>query len=167
MVRKLLILATVLAVFCALVWATDSITLQGERTVYTARCEQGSWVGDRCTGKLAAAERYRYRVLKPHSEVFFWVVASSEPSGKFTECVIQDGRNWQCKANADAAKSITLEMSKGYPMRDKSGTTRPYHAVSKLTWTLLRLGIAITDTALGPPHTAAYGAARASQRLAP
>lgn len=154
MVRKLLILAAVLAVFYTLVWVTDTVTLQGERTIYTARCEQGSWAGDRCAGKLVAAERYRYRVLKAHSEVFFWIVGSLEPSGKFTDCVIQDGRNWQCKANADALRSITLEMSKGYPVADASASTRPYHAVSKLTWTLLSVGIAVTDTAMSPHHIA-------------
>ena len=164
MIRNSLIVTAILAVLYALVWATDSVTLQGERTVYTARCEPGAWVGDRCTGKLVAAERYRYRVLKPHSEVVFWVVGSSEPSGKFTECVIHDGRNWQCKANADAARSITLEMSKGYPLADPNAVTRSYHAVSKLTWTLLNCGIAITDSA--QPHPALSGKRSATERHA-
>ncbi|HEX9391128.1 MAG TPA: hypothetical protein VF928_07435 [Usitatibacteraceae bacterium] len=168
MFRNLSILAVALAVFCALVWATDTVTLQGERTIYTARCEQGSWQGELCTGNLVAAERYRYRVLKPHNEVFFWVVGSSEPSGKLTDCAIQDGRNWRCQPNADSARSITLEMAKGCPVPDSGGLTRSYHAVSKLTWVLLDNGIAITNTALSPPRPPNSGQAQtAGRRLAP
>ncbi len=168
MFRNLSILVLVLAVFCAFVWATDTVTLQGERTIYTARCEQGSWQGELCTGKLVAAERYRYRVLKPHNEIFFWIAGSSEPSGKFTDCVIQDGRNWRCQSNQDASRSITLEMARGYPVADPSGVTRPFHAVSKLTWELLNVGIAVTNTAMSPPRPPSSGQAQASaRRLAP
>ncbi len=168
MFRNLSILALVIAMFLAFVWATDTVTLQGERTIYTARCEQGNWQGELCTGKLVAAERYRYRVLKAHNEVFFWVVSSSEPSGKFTDCAIQDGRNWRCQTNADAARSITLEMARGFPVADSSGVTRPYHAVSKLTWVLLDNGIPITSTAMSPPRPPSSGQVHVpGRRLAP
>jgi hypothetical protein len=152
MFKRSLIVAMVIAVFAALVWATDTVTLQGERTIYTARCEVGQWEGERCTGKLVAAERFRYRVLKPHSEVFFWVVGSPDPSGRFTDCDIQDGRNWRCKANADAPRSITLQMAKGYPAGDSGGITRSFHAVSKMSWTLLNVGIPVTQSAMAPPR---------------
>lgn len=168
MVRKLLIVVTVLTVFYALVWATDTVTLQGERTIYTARCEQGSWVGERCTGNLVAGDRYRYRVLRAHSEVFFWIAGSSEPSGKFTDCTIQDGRNWRCKPNADVGRSITLEMAKGFAVPDPSGAARSFHCISKLTWVLLNAGIPITSTAMTPPRLSALGPAAAPRRnLAP
>jgi hypothetical protein len=159
-IRKLSIIAAVLTVFAALVWATDTVTLQGERTIYTAKCEQGSWQGERCSGKLVAGDRYRYRVLKAHSEVFFWTVGTSEPSGKFTDCDIQDGRNWRCKPNADVGRSITLEMSKGFALPDPTGAARSFHCISKLTWTLLDAGIPITDTAMSPPRAPGLGQAR-------
>ena len=137
----------VVAVVAAVAWATDAVTLQGERTVYTVQCKQGTWKGDRCTGRLAAAERYRFRALSAHGEVFFWIAGSKEPAGHFTQCDIKDGRNWSCKANADGGKSITLRMSKGSPVRDPAAGTRPYHAVSKITWLLLQYGIPVGDGA--------------------
>ena len=89
-------------------WASDFVTMQGERTVYTVDCADGSWQGDRCSGRVKAGTRYRYRALKPHNEVIFWTVGTNEPSGKFNDCKIEDGRNWACKVCADAARSITL-----------------------------------------------------------
>lgn len=151
MTRKWLILLPFVAAVAAAVWGADFITLQGERTIYTAGCDNGAWVGNRCTGKLVAAERFRFRALKAHSEVFFWTVGvASDPTGKFTQCVISDGRNWSCKPNADVPKSITLEMLRGRPVRDLTGKTRPSHPVSKWTWTLLRYGIVWGGTATPP-----------------
>ena len=137
--RYWLILVVLFIFFAFLLWMSDHVTLQGERTVYTARCERGTWVGNECSGNLAAGERYRYRALAARGEVLFWIVGSPEPSGKFTQCEIRDGRNWSCKANAntDAARSITLEMSKGQPVPDATGVTRPFHDVSKIVWLLL------------------------------
>ena len=42
-------------------WAGDRISLEGERTVYTVRCEGGTFEGNACSGKLAPAERVRFR----------------------------------------------------------------------------------------------------------
>ncbi len=131
-------------------WTSDSITMQGERTIYTARCEQGAWQGTHCTGQMVAGDRYRFRALKVHGEVFFWIVGSTEPSGKFTGCDVKDGRNWSCRNKADApdaAKSVTLEMAHGHPVRAASGPTRPFHAVSKLTWVFLDRGWWFGNTA--------------------
>jgi hypothetical protein len=135
------ILSVVMAAFATFVWAIDFVTLQGERTIYTARCQGETWLDDRCTGKLEAAERYRFRALKAHQEVVFWVVGSAEASGRLTPCVIQDGRNWSCKANADASRSITLEMRRGVAMRNTEGDTRTFHAVPKWKWFLLKYGV--------------------------
>lgn len=133
------------------VWAADIVNLQGERTIYTAGCVNGKWEGDQCSGKLVAAERFRFRALKAHSEVFFWNVGvASDPSGKFSQCVIANGRNWVCKPNADGPKSITLELARGKPVRDTTGQTRPCHPVSKWTWTLLDYGLYWGQTAPGP-----------------
>ena len=119
-------------------WASDFITMQGERTIYTVECRDGAWDGERCAGKLVAGQRYRYRALTPHKEVIFWTVGTDEPSGKFAECAIKDGRNWVCKPNGDAPRSITLQMAEGVPIAGES--TRPFRAVSKWRWMLLRRG---------------------------
>jgi hypothetical protein len=90
-------------------------------------------------GGAGAGTRYRFRALKPHGEVIFWMVGSSEPSGKFNDCKIQDGRNWVCNVCADASRSITLQMAHGKPV-EAVPVTRPYRAVSKWRWLLLRRG---------------------------
>jgi hypothetical protein len=128
-------------------WADDVITLQGERTVYTAGCQQGVWMGQRCTGQLVAAERYRFRALKARREVLFWTVGIDEPSGRFTDCQIQDGRNWRCNPTADAARTVTREMVRGRPAADASGLARPLHPVAKWRWWLLQWGISLGDEA--------------------
>jgi hypothetical protein len=133
-----------------LAWAGDYVTLQGERTVYTVECKQGTWNGDRCTGKLAAADRYRFRALRVHREVLFWIVGSTEPSGRFTQCDIKDGRNWVCKPNADSPRAITLAMARGRPVPDPAADTRAFHAVSKVRWLLLKYEIAFGNTADTP-----------------
>ncbi|MEO8836391.1 MAG: hypothetical protein ABI364_06595 [Caldimonas sp.] len=135
--------AFVIALLAALgfaAWASDFVTMQGERTVYTVDCVRGTWQGAHCSGQLAAGKRYRFRALKPHGEVFFWTVGSQERSGKFDDCAIQDGRNWVCKVCPDAARSITLEMVQGIPVRDASSVTQPFRAVSKWRWLLLQRG---------------------------
>ena len=151
MIRFWLIFSAVVVVLGIAVWSNDFITLQGERTVYTAGCQQGAWIGNRCTGKLAAGERYRFRALTAHNEVFFWTAGDrTQPAGRFTQCEIKDGRNWKCQANADAPRTITLELSHGRPVIDPAANTRPYHAVSKFRWELMQYGISFGDTAIGP-----------------
>ena len=132
----------VLIVLAFSAWITDGITLEGERTVYTAKCQDANWRGNSCPGNLVAGERYRFRALRSHGEVFFWTAKSTqEPSGKFTDCVIKDGRNWQCKANADLSRTITREMVRGCPVADSTGKALSFHQISKLRWMLLSLGI--------------------------
>ena len=136
--------AFVIAVLAALLfaaWASDFVTMQGERTVYTVECHGGVWTDDLCSGHLAASRRYRYRALKPHHEVIFWTVGTQERSGKFEDCAIADGRNWVCKPGSDAPRSITLEMSGGVPVPGPAGVTLPFRAVSKWRWLLLTRGV--------------------------
>ena len=133
-------LIVLLAVLLFSAWASDFITMQGERTVYTVECHGGAWLDDRCSGKMVAGIRYRYRALKPHHEVIFWKVGSSDHSGKFDDCAIQDGRNWVCKPSSDAPRSITLVMSEGTPLPGPAGVTLPFRAVSKWRWLLLDRG---------------------------
>lgn len=140
MVRLWAFVIAILAALGFAAWASDFVTMQGERTVYTVDCVGGSWQGDHCSGKVAAGTRYRYRALKPHGEVIFWTVGTNEASGKFNDCKIQDGRNWVCKMCADASRSITLQMMQGKPVVDAAVATRPYRAVSKWRWLLLQRG---------------------------
>ena len=142
MIRVWTLVAILLVVLGFAAWASDFVTMQGERTIYTVECRNGAWNGDDCGGKLVAGHRYRYRALKPHNEVVFWTVGTSEPSGKFSECAIQDGRNWVCKANEDAKRSITLVMANGVPASRDDAVTRPFRAVSKWRWLLLEGGMA-------------------------
>jgi len=135
-----------------LAWITDGITLEGERTVYTPRCEDGKWQGSTCTGKLVAGDRYRFRALRAHGEVFFWTSGETGPSGKFTDCVIKDGRNWKCNPNADFSLTITREMVHGCPVVDSSGQALPFRQISKFRWMILRSGIP-TGNAVSEPKT--------------
>ncbi len=154
MVRVWIVLVGVLAALFGAAWASDFITMQGERTIYTVDCAKGQWQGDTCTGELRLAGRFRYRALKAHNEVIFWVVGERGPSSKFTDCTIEDGRNWSCKPNADAARSITLQMVHGTPMPGPADVTRPFHAIAKWRWHLLERGVTLGNTTANAPHVA-------------
>src|SRR4051812_45446856 len=73
-------------------WASDFVTLQGERTIYTVHCADGTWRGQTCTGKLVPDGRVRFRALRAHREVLFWRAGVREPSGRLIGCDIEDGR---------------------------------------------------------------------------
>ncbi len=135
-----------------LAWITDGITLEGERTIYTPQCQGGEWQGSTCTGKLVAGDRYRFRALRAHNEVFFWTSGATGQSGKFTDCVIKDGRNWKCNPNAELSRTITREMVRGCPVADASGQALPFHQISKFRWMILNLGIP-TGNAVSEPKT--------------
>ena len=122
----------------AFLWGIDYLTLQGEWTVYTVECKQGTWNGDQCTGTLVSSDRYRFRALKNHGEVFFWIVGSRGSSGRLMPCEVVNRSNWSCQANADSSKSITLVMTKGRPVPDPVSNLRPVHAVSKMKWMSLK-----------------------------
>ena len=143
--RTFVISLATIAAIAAYAWATDKVAWQGECTIYTVRCDQGEWQGSRCGGKLQPAERYRFRTLKPHREVLFWVVASAEPSGKLTDCSIEDRRHWTCKGG-EAARSITLRMVAGQPVAEPGAGA--VHAVEKWRWWLLRAGFPAGNEAL-------------------
>jgi hypothetical protein len=61
--RTWLFVIATLAVLAAMAWASDTVTLQGERTIYTVECRQGGWQGQHCSGRLAAGDRFRFRAL--------------------------------------------------------------------------------------------------------
>ncbi len=147
--RTWLTLIATVAVIAAIGWASDTVTLQGERTIYTVQCGQGTWQGQRCSGQLVAADRFRFRALKAHREVLFWRVGVAETSRKLTDCLIEDGRNWNCKPTVDASRTITLNVIHGQPVPDASGSTLPLHAIAKWRWWLLRWGILVGNEANG------------------
>ena len=153
MIRVWAFVVAILALLCFAGWASDFVTMQGERTVYTVECRNGAWTGNHCGGKLMPGQRYRYRALGPHNEVIFWTLGTNDPSGKFNQCTIKDGRNWVCAANADALRSITLQMSDGVPVAGPAGVTRTFRAVSKWRWLLLQRGFS-ADADVPPAATA-------------
>lgn len=121
-------------------WASDFVTMQGERTVYTVQCQDGTWIGQSCSGRLAAGARYRFRALRAHGEVLFWTVGERERSGRFTGCEIVDGRNWHCAASAEGSGTIASEMRHGAAVPGGNRATKPFHAVAKWRWFLLPAG---------------------------
>jgi len=131
-------IAAALAVF---VWATDEITLQGERTIYTVDCEHGLWEDLHCTGMMVAGARYRFRASQSRNEVIVWVAGSSTPSGKYTDCSVKNRGNWSCKPAVDVAPSITFEMMNDRATHGPAYLTIPFHAVAKWKWWLMRAGI--------------------------
>ena len=141
MFKRVLFGALFFAGLGLLIWGSDRVTFQGERTVYTGNCEPDVWQGMRCTGKLVAGPRYRYLSLKTRREVVFWIAGSPEPSGKYTNCIVQDRGNWSCKASLETGASITREMENDRAIPDASGSTRPFHAVPKWKWWLMYLGL--------------------------
>lgn len=134
------IVVAVLLFLGVVAWLHDFITLDGARTVYTAVCANGQWRGAACTGTLRAGDRYRFRTLKPHSEVIFWVAGSREASGKLAPCEIENAKQWTCKPGPDSARTITHEMRFGQPVPEPKGPARAFHPVAKWKWLLLDRG---------------------------
>lgn len=123
------------------IWASDRVTLQGERTLYGVECPEGRWEGWRCTGKLAAGERYRFRASKSRQEVIYWIANSSQASGKYRDCKVKDRDNWTCSTSADVPRAVTHEIMNGVPVGAETGPDVPFHAVRKWKWWMLRAGI--------------------------
>jgi hypothetical protein len=144
--RAQVFLISLFAVLAIGIWASDRITLQGERTIHTVACEGGAWDGLRCTGHLVAADRYRFRSSHARNEVLYWIAGSKAPSGKFTDCRVQDRDNWTCNVESGQPPSIAHELSGGRPTSHLNGIDASFHAVSKGKWWALSSGIlAFTD----------------------
>jgi hypothetical protein len=149
--RNAVIGMVVLVLLLALAaWTTDFVTLQGERTVFTADCAAGSWQGERCTGELRAGKRYRFRALRAHGEVIFWTAGAAESSGKLSGCQIANGRHWRCPPNGTESATVTLQMEAGQPVVDPRVRTLPFHPVSKWRWYLLSWGLPAGHSAEAP-----------------
>jgi hypothetical protein len=136
-----------LTAFGLLLWTSDQVTWQGERTIYAATCEGGNWVGLRCTGQLAAGDRHRFRASKSRHEVIYWIAGSKAPSGKFTDCDVKDRDNWTCNAQIGQPPVIAFELSHGRPTAHLAGLTLPYHGIAKVKWLALGAGLGWSDEA--------------------
>ena len=141
MIKALICVLLVLGALGAVIWSSDQITLQGERTIYTVICEQGVWDGLRCPGRLSAADLHRFLVSRNRNEVVFWISGSSTPSGKYTDCKVTDRDNWTCNVVAGAQRAIVRELSYGRPTSSGSDPARPFHAVAKWKWWALQMGL--------------------------
>lgn len=131
----------VIALLCAIAWLTDFFTLQGEETVYTAKCEGGSWRGRTCSGKLVSGDLFRFRALKARKEVLFWKVGETGAAAKLANCEVQSGRNWHCNSLASPANTITFEMVHGKPTCQPHSKVVEAHPISKARWYLSHLNI--------------------------
>jgi hypothetical protein len=151
--------AVALGVF---IWASDRVTLEGERTVYTVNCEQGVWNDLECTGRVTAGDRHRFRSSRSRREIVYWIAGSPSASGKFTDCEITDRDRWTCQSRVGDRPTITHEISDGRPVKSLDGIDVPFHAVTKWKWWALHWGIPVVNKAdfsnsLDPrPHKLPY-----------
>ena len=132
-----------------LIWATDAITLEGERTVYTLRCNNGEWKDRQCTGPVTAGDRYRFRALKTKHEVVFWTVGSSMPSDKYTGCTVMNRDHWSCTTFPTEKTAPPYEMVGGQLRSPGAPTAPSLHTVHKWRWWLLHMGIPLRGRATG------------------
>ena len=129
----------VLAILVLVGWLHDFVTLGGGRTVYAVDCADGVWHGATCTGRLVAGDRYRFKVLAAHGEVLYWTAGSKTPSGKLSDCVIVNAREWACRRAPGQPQPITHAMKNGHAAA--MGAQAPTrHSVEKWKWLMLKQG---------------------------
>jgi len=127
---------------CAiLIWGSDRITLQGERTIYTVACANGVWEGLQCTGHLVPGDRHRFRASQSRHEVLYWIAGSDAPSGRYTDCQVKNRDNWICAVQPDQPHSIVREFSGGSPIVHGTAFAPPFYAVAKWKWWALYSGM--------------------------
>ena len=146
MIKNWLVTLLACAGLVILIWASDHITMEGERTIYAVVCTQGAWDGPRCNGKIAAGDRYRFRSSHTRNEVVYWTAGSNATSGKHTDCRVLDRDNWTCDAHEGEPPSIAHELSHGRPTSHGGGLI-PFCAVAKWKWWLLRAGFPVFGSA--------------------
>ena len=141
---------TLALVLCAgfLVWASDRVTLQGERTIFTVDCKGGEWRDGHCTGAVVPGARYAFRASVSRQEVLYWVRGTQSPFGKLSNCQVKDRDNWTCTVPTGPDSTITEAMIKGQPTSGCGGLPMPLHRTSKWRWWALSL------------RAAAFGASR-------
>lgn len=143
----LFVVIVVVAAMTIFIWASDRITLDGQRTIYTVTCEQGTWDGLHCAGRLAAGDRHRFRASRSRHEIVHWIAGSTRPSGKFSDCDVTDRDNWTCKPQTGEQPTIAHALADGRPVPQIAGPDQPFHAVRKWKWWALDAGIPIVSSA--------------------
>ena len=139
--RKIIGVVLAVLLVATFLWGSDRITMQGERTIFTVDCIDGTWDGARCTGHLAPGKRYAFRASKARQEVLYWIRGSDAPSGRYTDCTVADRDNWSCNVVINGAPTtIAFEMARGQPTRVGSGLALPFHSVPKWKWWLMDAG---------------------------
>ena len=136
-----------LGTLATVIWAGDSVTWEGERTIYTVDCAEGAWEGTRCTGRLVAGPAYRFRASRVRQEVIYWVVGATERSGHHIDCDVKNRGNWSCNAAVGEKPTITYEMANDRATHGPAGLTIPFHATSKWKWWLLKGGVRLFSSA--------------------
>ena len=131
----------IIAGLAATVWATDWITLEGERTIYTADCVAGSWTGLACSGSLVPGARHRFRASRVRGEVVHWIAGSTAPSGKMTQCEVKNRENWSCKVADPVAPAIGRTMTRGRLLPVAGTAGEPVHAIAKWKWWAMHVGV--------------------------
>ena len=140
MKRVRLLAVLFMALLLVAAWASDFVTLQGERIIYTAGCEGGEWRGETCTDRMVAGSRYRYHASKEKGEVTLQIVGSGGPAGRFSNCTVLDGRNWRCPRDDVVAPTWAVQMEKGAPVFSENSSVRSERRVSKWRWFVLDTG---------------------------
>jgi hypothetical protein len=146
-IRVALLSALALAVLglAAIAWLTDFFSLQGERTIYTADCAGGAWVGDICSGAPHAGDRYTFRAFKDRREVTVKRLGSTDEEHRMTNCSVVSGRDWSCGADARSVKSVVYTMVHGQAA-EPAQVSRSTRCVSKLRWLTLAAAARRTET---------------------
>ena len=122
-----------------LIWASDRITLQGERTIFTVKCQGGEWINGRCTGTLVPGDRYAFRASVRRQEVLYWIRGAKSPYGKYSDCQVKDRDNWKCTVPAGPDSTKIEAMIAGQPTSGCAGLPAPLHRVAKWRWWLMEL----------------------------
>jgi hypothetical protein len=130
-----------IAALVAVIWASDRITLQGERTIYTVECVGGAWQDLLCTGEVKTGARYRFRASKTRGEVVHWIAGSAERSGKMTDCTVRDRGNWSCKTPDSANPAIAQAMVNDRLSPKPGSAAITFHMIAKWKWWAIYWGV--------------------------
>jgi len=139
--RRIVPAVLILLLVAAVIWGSDRVTLQGERTIYTVECAHGTWQGNHCTGRLEPGPRYAFRASRSRHEVLYWIRESEKPSHKFTDCTVKNRDNWTCNVRLGEPGAVTYEFRDGKPTRGTEGLTLAFHDVPKWQWWAIKWGL--------------------------
>jgi hypothetical protein len=119
-------------------WASDRVTLQGQRILYLGSCVHGDWEGERCTGTLVPAAAWVFESSKRRHEVVHWTRGSDAPSVTYRGCEVRDRDNWMCPADPNGSHASAVEMRSGRIVGGLPGVSTPIRAIPKWKWWLAR-----------------------------